>query len=103
MSDRKSAKFFPHSYATHVISDSRMASDAALLYRWTGTHWSAVDEAESEKEAYHWLVAQNTEWANPENARKSFRSACLFAPAVPPLTHQAVSYTHLTLPTKRIV
>ena len=50
MSDRKSAKFFPHSYATHVISDSRMASDAALLYRWTGTHWSAVDEAESEKE-----------------------------------------------------
>ncbi|MDR6154757.1 putative DNA primase/helicase [Acidovorax delafieldii] len=100
MSDRKSAKFFPHSYATYVISDSRMASDAALLYRWTGTHWSAVDEAESEKEAYHWLVAQNTEWANPENARKSFRSACLFAPAVPPLTHQVViptlsGYVHL--------
>lgn len=100
MSNIKSRKFLPHSYATHLVMGSGMASDSNLLYRWTGTHWSPVDESVSEKEAYHWLVAQDLEWANPENARKAFGAACLFAPALPPLTDQVViptrsGYVHL--------
>lgn len=100
MNDGRSTKFLPHSYATHLITVSGMASDSALLYRWTGTNWSPVDEAESEREAYHWLVAQNPAWASAENARKAFRAACLFATAVPPLTQQVViptrsGYVHL--------
>ena len=100
MSGSRSGKFTPHLYAKHLISTSGMASDSALLYRWTGTHWSPVDEALSEREAYHWLVKQDSEWASAENARKAFRAACLFAPALPPLTDQVViptqsGYVHL--------
>lgn len=100
MSNGTSSKFLPHLYATHLITSSSMASDSALLYRWTGTHWSPVDEAASEREAYHWLVKQDPAWASAENARKAFRAACLFAPAVPALTDQVAiptrsGYVHL--------
>lgn len=100
MSNGTSSKFLPHSYATHLITSSGMASDSALLYRWTSNHWSPVDEAVSEREAYHWLVKQDAAWASAENARKAFRAACLFAPALPPLTDQVViptrsGYVHL--------
>lgn len=100
MSILRPSKFLPHLYATHLIKNAEMASDSALLYRWTGTHWSPVDEGASEREAYHWLVRQDPSWASAENARKAFRAACLFAPAVPPLTDGVVvptrtGYVHL--------
>lgn len=100
MNGLRPTKFLPHLYATHLIRNAEMASDSALLYRWTGTHWSPVDEEASEKEAYHWLVRQDPSWASAENARKAFRAACLYAPAVPPLTEEVVvptrsGYVHL--------
>lgn len=100
MNAQRTGKFLPHLYATHLIKNAEMASDSALLYRWTGTHWSPVDEGVSEKEAYHWLVRQDPSWASAENARKAFRAACLYAPAVPPLTDGVVvptrtGYVHL--------
>ena len=100
MSTTKPEKFRPHIYAEHLITGSGMASDSMLLYRWTGTHWSPTDYSESQKEAYRWLVAQDPAWATPENARRAFQAACLFAPAVPPLTDQVViptrsGYVHL--------
>ena len=100
MSETKPRKFLPHLYATNLIQSSGVASDSALIYRWTGTHWSPVDEAVSEREAYHWLVKQDASWASAENARKAFRAACLFAPPLPPLTDQVViptrsGYVHL--------
>lgn len=100
MNGLRPTKFLPHLYATHLIRNAEMASDSALLYRWTGTHWSPVDEEASEKEAYHWLVRQDPSWASAENARKAFRAACLYAPAVPRLTDEVVvptrsGYVHL--------
>lgn len=100
MSEYKPKKFMPHLYATHLIESGGIASDSALLYRWTGTHWAPVDEGVSEREAYHWLVKLDAAWASAENARKAFRAACLFAPALPPLTDQVViptrcGYVHL--------
>lgn len=101
MSEFKPKKFMPHLYATHLIqTGGGVASDSALLYRWTDTHWAPVDEGASEREAYHWLVKQDAAWASAENARKAFRAACLFAPALPALTDQVViptrsGYVHL--------
>lgn len=100
MSDTRVKKFTPHSYATHLVTGSGMASDSALLYCWTGTHWSPLDEGASEREAYHWLVKQDAAWASAENARKAVRAACLFAPALPTLTSEVViptrsGYVHL--------
>jgi len=92
--------FKPHIYASHLVKSGGIASDSALLYRWTGTHWSPTDEDVAEREAYHWLVHQNADWASAENARKACRAACLFAPALPTLTRRVViptrnGYVHL--------
>ena len=100
MTESRRKKFTPHLYATHLMESSGMASDSSLLYRWTGTHWAPVDEDISERDAYHWLVRQDTFWASAENARKAFRAACLFAPGLPPLTDEVViptrsGYVHL--------
>jgi putative DNA primase/helicase len=92
--------FRPHLYASTVVLTGGIASDRALLYEWTGTHWSPRDESEAERQAYHWLVKQDANWASAENARKAFRAACLFAPALPTLTAEVVvptknGYVHL--------
>nr|WP_315232419.1 phage/plasmid primase, P4 family [uncultured Albidiferax sp.] len=92
--------FRPHLYAGTIVQAGGVASDRTLLYRWTGTHWSPIDEDEAERHAYHWLVAEDLNWASAENARKAFRAACLFAPSIPPLTRDVViptenGYVHL--------
>lgn len=92
--------FRPHLYASHVVNSGRVASDRTLLYGWTGTHWSPKDEDDAEKEAYHWLVHENSDWASKDNARKACGAACLFAPALPVLTGEVViptrnGYVHL--------
>lgn len=96
----KTPPFRPHLYATHAVQSARVASDAHLLYQWTGTHWSPTDDEEAERDAYAWLVSQEPSWASAENARKAVRAACLFAPRLPKLTDQVVvptqcGYVHL--------
>ncbi len=100
MSNTNSKKFFPHLYANHLTSTGRIASDGLLLYSWTDTHWSPLDDVEAEREAYLWLVRQDEAWATPDNARKAVRAACLYAPKLPSLTDQVViptltGYVHL--------
>ncbi len=92
--------FQPHLYASHAVTTGGTASDSNLLYQWTGTHWSPVDEEEAERDAYAWLVAQDPAWASAENARKAVRAACLFSPRLPKLTQEVVvpttsGYVHL--------
>jgi putative DNA primase/helicase len=101
MSTARRNPFRPHLYAGTVVKAGGIASDRALLYQWTGTHWSPIDEDEAERQAYHWLVEQDLNWASAENARKAFRAACLFAPSIPPLTKGVViptesGYVHLS-------
>lgn len=100
MSRAKRPSFRPHLYASHAVGTGSIASDQALLFGWTGTHWSPQDEKEAERAAYLWLVAQNADWASADNARKAFRAACLFAPALPLMTSRVViparnGYVHL--------
>jgi putative DNA primase/helicase len=92
--------FRPHQYASTVVNAGGVASDRALLYQWTGNHWSPLDEEVAERQAYHWLVGQDINWASAENARKAFRAACLYAHALPLLTQDVViptqnGYVHL--------
>jgi putative DNA primase/helicase len=83
-----------------VVKAGGIASDGALLYHWTGTHWSPIEDEVAEKTAYHWLVKQNFDWASAENARKAFKAACLYSPELPQLTKNVViptenCYIHL--------
>jgi len=100
MSRAKRPPFRPHLYASHAVGTGSIASDQALLFGWTGTHWSPQDENEAERAAYLWLAAKNADWASADNARKAFRAACLFAPALPLMTSRVViparnGYVHL--------
>lgn len=100
MSRTKPPPFRPHLYASDAVGTGAIASDRALLFGWTGTHWAPHDEREAERAAYLWLVAQNAAWASADNARKAYRAACLFAPALPALTGRVViparnGYVHL--------
>lgn len=92
--------FRPHEYATHLLHSGVHASDKALLYRWTGTHWSPLDEDEAKRDAYHWIVVRETDFASDENARKAVRAAMLFLTRVPEMTREVVipctnGYVHL--------
>lgn len=100
MSKERPPRFEPHLYASQLVARGGIASDGALQYRWTGSHWSPQDEDDSERDAYHWLVQQHTAWASKENARKACGAACLFAPRLPALTREPViptrtGYVHL--------
>ena len=100
MSRAKPLPFRPHLYASYAVGTGAIASDRALLFGWTGTHWAPHDEREAKRVAYLWLVSQNANWASDDNATKAYRAACLFAPALPMLTRRVViparnGYVHL--------
>ena len=100
MAKKTTPPFRPHLYASHIVGSGRVAADHGFLYTWTGTHWFPKGEKEAKSEAYHWLVAQDTNWASSDNARKACSAACLFSPALPVLTSKVViptrnGYVHL--------
>jgi putative DNA primase/helicase len=72
--------FDPHAYALAVKNLGNCASESKLMYHWTGTHWQVVDEDESERDAYEWLVVNAPGHASASNARQAVRSALLFQP-----------------------
>lgn len=76
-------KFQPHDYATHLLTASGWCSDRAMLYRWKGTHWAAVNDTEATSDAYHWLVATQPSHVSPENAVRAVKAALMFLPALP--------------------
>lgn len=85
MASKRPPKFQPHDYATFLIESNHWRSDRFLLYRWTGTHWLAVDDTEAASEAYHWLVKRQPEQVSPENALRAVKAALMFLPALPDL------------------
>lgn len=103
MADSKTSrqKFAPHDYAEHIAQGRDVASDGLLLFRWTdNTHWALVDQDEAERSAYRWLAAQSRAFASADNARKSYRAACLWLDPVPPASTDFVipvqnGYLHL--------
>lgn len=96
----KPPTFLPHKYAAFGFATKKFASEAQALYRWSGTHWSYVDDDAAEREAYAWLVAQEPSWGSADHARQAVRALCLHASRLPRLTDLVVvptrsGYVHL--------
>lgn len=72
-------RFAPHTYAAALVDSGQYAHEGGILFRWSGTHWSPVDEEDGERHAYNWLVRHNMEHASPDNARKAHRAAILWS------------------------
>ncbi|MFL9906815.1 DNA primase family protein [Paraburkholderia sp. RL17-337-BIB-A] len=72
-------RFAPHTYAAALVDSDRYAHEGGILFRWSGTHWSPIDEEDGERHAYNWLVRHSMEHASPDNARKAHRAAILWS------------------------
>mgnify|MGYP001195937359 CR=1 FL=1 len=95
------ARFDPHRYATARVESNDVASDRQLLYAWTGTHWSALEDEGGWTAAYRWLVEHDRDNTSPDNARRAHQAAILWAPALPRPTTDVVipcsnGYVHVT-------
>lgn len=85
-----SRSFQPHEFAKAMAADGNYASDRKLIYQWTGTHWSMMEEDDCEAMAYRWIVADQDVFASDNNARRAFRSAALWLPPLPEMTGDIV-------------
>lgn len=82
--------FEPHRYAEALKSRGDMASEAKLLYQWTGTHWQVVDDEDAEVAAYYWLVANQPDFVSGSHAKQAVRAAVLYLQRVPASTDAVV-------------
>ncbi|WP_430407341.1 DNA primase family protein [Hydrogenophaga sp.] len=82
--------FEPHAYASALAKTGAFASDGGVLYKWTNTHWEALDERDARVDAYRWLVKHSLPNASDSNAAQALRAAALFLSPVPSLTKQTV-------------
>lgn len=83
-------RFAPHTYAAALVSTGEYANEGGMLFRWSGNHWSPVDDEDGERHAYCWLVQHNMEHASPDNARKAHRAAILWSGKLPETTNNVV-------------
>jgi len=82
-------RFDPHRFAM-TIESSGYASDRQLLYKWTGNHWTIVDDRDGETDAYRWIVDNDRDNASAENAKKAHRAAIFWAKPLPQPTKEIV-------------
>ncbi|QJD91686.1 DNA primase [Duganella dendranthematis] len=82
--------FDPHAFAEHLASLQRFKQDDNLLYEWTGTHWNVLGDEAAERNAYHWLVANQREYATTRNAASAVGSAKHWVDALGPIADEMV-------------
>jgi len=83
-------RFEPHAYAEELSQSGLFAHDGGVLFRWTGAHWSPIDDEVGEIQAYQWIVGNNREHASAENARKAHRAALLWSNKLPEATRDVI-------------
>ena len=76
------SRFKPLTYAEAQTRTGDYAKKDSMLFRWTGTHWSALVGDEANEIAFRWLKARNREHASAENARRCTSALLLDAPSL---------------------
>lgn len=67
--------FEPIRFAEYLEKSGNFSSDNNLLYQWTGTHWSALDDAMGERMALKWIASDRQGSVNAANARAAMQTA----------------------------
>lgn len=81
--------FDPHRYAL-ALQDGTFSSDGHSLYKWSGTFWQALEERESRRLAYRWLVQNDRDFASDANACAAHKAALLWVGELPEATLETV-------------
>ncbi len=100
MAKPREPRFKPHVLAAHFKAAGLMASDGVTLFDWCGTHWAPIDDRDSERKVYRWIVENDPEHASAESARKGHNAIVLWLDPLPPPTKKWViptlsGYLHL--------
>lgn len=74
--------FEPIGYARELERSGDYASADQLLYNWTKTHWSMMDDEAGQRMALRWIVDGKQGIANAANARATHQTALLWLPAL---------------------
>jgi putative DNA primase/helicase len=82
--------FDPHAFAEYLASLGRFKQEGNLLYEWKRNHWNVLNDDDSERMAYHWLVANQREYAAPKNAASAVGSAKHWCEPLEGLTEEMV-------------
>lgn len=78
MSKTTRAPFVVNRFAEYLASTENYASCGSMLWQWTGTHWTYLDDKEVERQAYAWLrVNDDADRATPTNVRNATKAAVL--------------------------
>ncbi|MBB2777960.1 UNVERIFIED_ORG: putative DNA primase/helicase [Comamonas terrigena] len=91
--------FEPLDFARQLEKTGDYASTNKYLHRWTGTHWSVIDEDDFMKQAMAWIASGNGT-ANPANTKATYQTALIWLPSLPVMTDAAIipvknGYLHL--------
>jgi putative DNA primase/helicase len=92
--------FEPIGYAHELEKSGDYAAADQRLHRWTGTHWSMIDDEAGMRLALRWIADGHHGIVNAANAKATHQTALLWLPALPEPTHAAVipvqnGYLHL--------
>lgn len=75
-------QFQPLIYAEAQTKTGNYAKEDSVLFRWTGTHWSALSDHEADQIAFAWLKKRDRRHASAEHARRCARALLLDAPTL---------------------
>lgn len=93
--------FEPFGYAQMLEKSGNYASADQLLYRWTGTHWSMIDDESGTRMALRWLAEGDHGIVSAANAKAAHQTALLWLPSLQVAAREPVvpvrnGYLHLS-------
>lgn len=74
--------FEPIGFAEALEKSGNYVSDNKLMYEWTGTHWTTVEDAQAERMALKWIAAGGHGTVNASNATAAFKTALRWLPMI---------------------
>jgi putative DNA primase/helicase len=74
--------FEPVGFAEKLEYSGDYVSDNNLIYQWTGTHWTAVDDSQIERMALKWIAKGKHGTVNAANARAAHQTAVRWLPVI---------------------
>lgn len=74
--------FEPIGFAQKLEGSGNYVSDNNLIYEWTGTHWTPVDDSQIERMALRWISDGHHGTVNAANARAAHQTAVRWLPII---------------------
>lgn len=75
--------FEPITYAMQLAATGDHAYVDNHIVSWTGTHWAQISQADAQRDAIRWIVANSSAVVSDSSAASAVRTAMLWLPRLP--------------------